>query len=109
MSSLVCVVAPGRPSHDYLPWQAERALQGRSEEKLGAVKEIEEIVVKKWRHWKPPRTRSSPLTSIQEIELDLRDKWAARLISSIIPVAEHLSMVKPLMTSKDLVRFLCAS
>ena len=78
----------------------ERTLQDRSEEKLGAVKEIEEIVVKKWRHWKPSRTRPSPFTSIQAIELDLRDKWAARLISSILPVAEHLSMVKPLMSSK---------
>ena len=104
LSSLVAMVPPGKPSHDYLPWQIEWALQGRSEEKLGAVKEIEEIVIKKWRHWKPGRTRPCPLTSIQEIELDLRDKWAARLISSILPVSEHLSMVKPLMSSKDPVK-----
>ena len=70
---------------------------------LGQSKNLD-IVVKKWRHWKPSRVRPSPLTSIQEIELDLRDKWAARLIASIIPVAEHLSMVKPLMKSKDPVK-----
>jgi hypothetical protein len=98
------MVASGRPSHEYLPWQIEWALQDRAEEKLGSVKEIEEIVVKKWRHWKPSRVRPSPLTSIQEIELDLRDKWAARLIASILPVADHLSMVKPLMKSKDPVK-----
>ena len=99
---LIDKVSPGTPVSGYSTIQREWALRDRALDREYQIKVCEEIVIKKWRHWKPSRVSQPSAVTMRDIELALREKWMERMIAHVLPVGDHFTHIQPLLACQDL-------
>ena len=89
---LMALVPSGKPSADYTARddKAAAADVARWRARSLSAPVLSEALMK-WRHWKPGRIKALEPASQRDIEVQLRHKWADRILSYLLPHADLVS------------------
>jgi hypothetical protein len=102
LESLCSVVSDGKQSHAYTQVELEIAIAYRHEclvsySPLPGV----ELLLKKWRHWRPGNVLNLQPCTQRELELGLRQRWLDRLLLHFSPLASQIPNLRVLMGDRD--------
>jgi len=66
-----------------------------------------EMLLKKWRHWRPGNVLSLQPCTQRELELGLRQRWLDRLLLHFSPLASQIPNLRVLMGDRDPLKEYC--
>jgi len=102
INSLITQVKKGSPSAKFNWHQQQWQLRDRERHvtSMGVLKVIQ-TSPQKWRHWKPGKAKLCSTISQHSLETQLKQKWAQRIASWLMPHAGSFQHINALLEAKS--------